>query len=360
MDDLGIYLDKYVTKLKKRYNYLNMDVIIIPSNLPGEGELKVFNVLQHFSRMNKHFSHLVVGNDADLIVMAMATNSTFNIDVMMHLQSDNYIISIKKLCELYSHKIHDNKLAYLDTNTRSDFCLLSIMNGNDYLPKLYYTNFDTLWDIYCVTKLANQSTLIINGFFNIKFLKDMMININNTVAKQFKSFNLIKFNPNKIKKYLEGLLWCTSMYTLGTCQDYSYMYEYNKGVSPIEIYYYLELHNINKINIPITQIKPLSTYSCMVLLLPKKMKCLLPEKLANLVDTEFSKIGLYEEEECVTCNNFKHEKNIKQQEYNKNKNDISRKEIAKLNGKLLQHRECHNNISLDMINKVINIVDNIK
>ena len=332
---------------------------MIPSNVPGEGEIKIFNMLNIFSKPNRHYTHLVVGNDADLIVIAMATRTTNNIDIMIHLQSEHYIISIKKLCELYATKIHNNKLAYFNENIKSDFCVLSILNGNDYLPKLYYTTFDSLWKAYFATKRINNNTTLLNdnGEFNIQFLKDMMFIINQNIAKQFKTFSLSKFNPPKIKKYLEGLLWCLYMYTIGICPDYSYIYEYNKGVSPIDIHYYLILYNIHRIDIPISIIPPLSTNSCMVLLLPKIMKNLLPKQLIGLAD-KFYEIGLYEEEECIICNNLKDGITSKKKEYINNKNDIIKKEIASLGGKLLHHRESHNNISLDIINKVIKIVDN--
>lgn len=359
MNEINVFLVEYAIKLKKRYNNIDVDTQILSSNLPDEGEIKIFNLLHEHCELNPHHSNLVVGNDADLIVIAMTTDVTYNIDVMIHLQSEHYIVSTKKLCELYSLKIFDYNLAYLNKNARSDFCMISIMNGNDYLPKLYYTSFDSLWTTYYHTRKNLQSTLTKNGKFNVSFLKDMMMNINCTISKQFRTFSLDKFNPNKIKKYLEGLIWCLNMYTFGYCPDYSYIYEYAKGVTPIEIYYYLELCGINEIDVKITQTKPLSTNSCMVLLLPKKMKSLLPDNIIKFVDKEFSAIGLYEEEECEICDNFKKQKIAKQKEYQETGNLTNKKEIAQINGHLLKHRETHGPLSLDIINKVINIVDNL-
>ena len=354
MNNLHNYLTDYSKLLKERYNHIDVNIVIVPPNLPGEGEIKIFKLLQDYNKINCYQTNLVVGNDADLIVIAMATKLTVNIDVMIHLQADNYIISTKRLCEQYSIKVHNDKLAYFDKNIRSDFCIVSIMNGNDYLPKLYYGNFNNLWLSYVDIKCVMKSTLIIDDKINVPFLKAMMLRLNGSLSKQFKVFRLNKFDPDMVKKYLEGLVWCLYMYTYGVCPDQSYIYTYNKGVSPMEVYYYLELYGIADIQLVTTDIEPLSTNACAVLLLPKKMKSLLPDNLRKLVDTKFSEIGLYEEEECVLCNDIKLEKNslvATDPEY--------RKKLGKVNNKLTTHRDTHEYLSFDKINKIVKIVDTL-
>lgn len=359
MNNLDIFLKKYINNIKKRYKYINIDIDLLLSNIPDEGELKIFNAL-NLNCTNHMDKHLVVGNDADLIVLAMANKKTYNIDILIHLKKNHYLISKLKLCKLFSQKIYNDPLEYYNKNSTDDFCIISLLCGNDYLPKLYYSNFTILWDAYKDTKsLYNNYNIINDGLFNIPFLKSYMLNINSKLLKQFQKFKLKKFNYNIVADYLKGLLWCLNMYSTGKCSDYSFMFNHSTSVTPIDIYYFLEF-NEQPINIPSSDIKPLTVDVCLLMLLPKKMNHLLPSYLQSIPDKYFNDLHIYYDEQCTECVIYKDFIKTITNVHKKIKNDKLKNTITTCNKLYTAHKKNHPQITIDVIQQIINIVNSSK
>jgi len=360
MNTVTNFLHTYIKKIQSNHKLIKLDYTISSTDEPNEGELKVFAKLKENSINNKHASHLIIGNDADILVMAMSMKPIYNIDVMLHHKSNTNLISIKSL--MISHaklvseisdwpidpKIYFNIYNLIDSNMRDDFCIISIMNGNDYLPKLSFTKTATIWKAYIKTKnnkFCHNNNLINNDIFNIDFLKQFMLTLKNSLAVQYRKFNFKKYNKEKVKNYLEGLLWCLNMYKNGSLCCYDYIYNYNNGITVLDIYYYIEIDMTHNIKVVSSNVKPLNTYACMLLLIPKKMKHLVPNQFQHLIDNDLTKLGIYDEEECSECNTLK--STLSESYRNKNK-DKNITEISKL---LTLHKNKHR-ITVDTIYKV--------
>ena len=106
--------------------------------------------LLSFLGINK--GNLDVGNDADLVVMAAALGDVDNIYILLRdvrsyklfdldsflLEHSKQYMGVKEDLDYYQN------FYYL----RSDFAVLSIMMGNDYIPRVCYAKFDKIWETY--------------------------------------------------------------------------------------------------------------------------------------------------------------------------------------------------------------------
>jgi 5'-3' exonuclease len=306
MKKLSSYLNDYVKTRRKFYKFRKTKFYIFDALQPDEGEIKLLKNLHKFGK-NASDTHLVIGNDADLIVICMATKPIKNIDICTKITEP--IISIKKLVKLYYKKIDDQEVNddIYNSNIRLDFNIVSIMMGNDYIPKLYYSKPEVLWESYIKTAKNNESTLIkyINDevTYDYSFLRDFIFNINFGVKKQYRKITLSKYSEKNVKNYLEALLWCLNMYHTGKCSSYDFECIPEAKISAADILFYLECNVDIEIRMPKTDIQPIPFDDYAIFVMPKKAKVLIPKKYHNLMENELS--YLYKEEECDICSNLK-------------------------------------------------------
>lgn len=361
MNNLTSHIQEYFENRKEWFKYTKIKFNLFPTNIAGEGELKLLHQLLINGKDNND-SHLVIGNDADLIVMMMSLKNIANIDLLVKThKSDGYeTISIKKLIKCISNKYCDlnkniNILKCL--GLRQDFCILSIMMGNDYFPKLHSVKFDSLWSSYKKTKKNTNRYIIRNNTYDKIFFTKFMKNILSSIAPQYKNIN--NYNKQEIIEYLEGLLWCLDMYTNGICPKHDFVFKETNIPKPANILYFLE-NDYVELKIPTSNTKPLDAHICGILLLPRKNKYLLPKKYHDIIDNSLDKF--YQIEECNEC--FKIKTDIKECYsiiYSLEKEDETRintcKKISVLNKKLKKHLNDNHN-DLPSINDVRKIVEN--
>lgn len=211
--------------------YYSIDVTI-KFNEIDEGEIKIKKAILSRSN-NPNHTHLIISNDADIILLGSCTN---NIPIYVYVKNKNEysIINITEL--LLEHK------EKYDCSNINDFMAINIFLGNDYFPKLAYTNFDKLWTSYKTTVKYNKNGLIlstnplkIDKSFLMDFLLDIIKNTNRSIKLPYQS-DLKIYND-----YMYGFLWCYDMYINGACNDYKYYYKHTGLVYPLGLLY--EVHN---------------------------------------------------------------------------------------------------------------------
>lgn len=340
--------------------------LLFDTDLDGndEAEIKIIRYIIKNNKKNKTDSHLIIGNDADLIVIAMALNIE-NLYIMLRDKKDNPIISIDKLADIMISKYGYSK------NFRQVFAVLSLLNGNDYFPKLSFIKENQLWNIYEHVKDNYSEPLITeNGLFNMAFLKDFLRRTVYSIKPQFnKKFNFSTFNPMAMHLYLEGLLWCLNMYKTGICSKYDYIYNYGSP-QPLELLYYLEICEPT-ITIPISNTKCIDNIFYTLIVLPLKAKHLIPEKYHTLMNNELK--FLYEIEECQKCTKLhtklsrasKKLKKLQSSDTNKEEDTTDiRKKLSTIHCEMKKHKSSHKtDISAKDIDEIITICkksDNIK
>lgn len=359
MYNLENHLQNYINKLKLKYKFINVNFILSPTTEPDEGELKIFSKLIEYGEKDIYATHLVIGNDADLVVLAMAAKSIYNINMLIRHGGDSLVISMKKLIIEYAKRSYnyinkfelDKELFFNIYNLRNlsirdDFVIISIMMGNDYLPKTKFIKFENVWDAYYKTHQhvmdLNQS-LMCDGLFNTTFFKKFLSILIQKIPIQFRTLNLKNYDEDLICNYLEGLLWCLNMYNTGKCKKYDYIYEYISGPSPTELLFWLE-SNDKTIKIPESNVPPLSVEACSILLIPKTGIKLLPKKYQKLSQTRLN--SLYKQDECVPCNDLRgqlsiHHKALRQAQREGRDTTNIRKNISQVSVAYNNHKKNH-------------------
>lgn len=258
------------------------------SDQNGESEFKICKRIHELS--NAYESHLVLSNDADVVIIGLSFLNTQNIFILIqqNQRNGNYIIDIDKIADQIFESYGYNLCKKLD------FVFLSLLCGNDYFPKLGFTTFEKLWENY--SKLSRFETIIdlnhkINVPVFVKFLELIVSKVKNKPKE-------VTYHPKRINNYLCGLQWCLSLYATGICNN-DYLYS-GKCVKPWEIIQYFKDENsISQKKLKLTDISPLA-YT--LLILPKRGLNLVSKINENLLN-EVS--FLYEEEMCPDCQQMK-------------------------------------------------------
>jgi 5'-3' exonuclease len=359
MDTLKQTLKKYLENVKKKYK---VDVITI-FNEPNEAEMKIIKQIIKSSNLNE--SHAIISNDCDVIVIAASSNIKKIYIINICPKKTIRCFSVDKLMDLHNKKTNCNN---------TDFAFVMLLVGNDYIPKLNFISFESLWSSYSKTIINNNKRLITNELtinpdsFTI-FLRNLITYI---PFNQNNKITLEQYDPKIIKHYLEGLVWCLTNYTTGTCDKYDYMYNY-RSLQPLEILYFYEFNKQkeeSKIYYPQPLFEPINKHIYSILILPKKAKFLINEKYHNIMDNELS--YLYEEEMCKDCENLHLQlrtlnSELKELRLNTDTNDPEllndlelpiKKKISKISTKMSKHKKNHKNLSVDDIYNAINIIKN--
>jgi hypothetical protein len=359
MIKLDNYINKYISRLKQIYKYTKTEFEYISSVEPDEGEIKIFDRMK--KNTDPNCSHLVIGNDADIIILATAIKTITNINILIKNVKTTEILSIDKIMAQFCLQVPT--IIVSKNNWRSDFSIVSLMLGNDYLPKLVYIKYDSVWKSYFDTIKENDDiknkTIITNQKFNANVLAMFFNNVVLNISTQFRKLNMKTYNKDQVINYLEGLLWCLHMYETGKCSMYDYTYNFSRSPTPAHIYHYLTKEDNNEINIPTSNVSPIKNEIYTLLVMPKKAQQLIPHKYHNAMENELK--HLYEVELCDECKKIRGEisslsKEMK--ELRKNDDDISRvkRKLALANADFMEHKEIHGErFSVKDIQKILSI-----
>lgn len=281
------FVQEYIEKLKKQFNFLNPKIILCDSDSPDEGEIKINSRLISNNKLNFDYSHLVIGNDSDIIVLCMACVDIRNIFILFKNKKDFKLLSIFNLIQQLRKKTQLEN----DVLNRLDFVFISLMLGNDYLPKINYVNINNIFSTYFnIVNKFQKNIFIQKKKINYKILEFFIFNLFENMLPRFQKKFLENYNEKNIKKYYRGLFWCLEMYETGKCSKYDFMIDekIKSSIHPLNIYCYLiESYGNDKkkiIKIPRSNFPPLNSDICCLILLNTKSKNLIDEKKRYLLD----------------------------------------------------------------------------
>jgi len=236
---------------------------------------------------------------------------------------------------------HTKKYGY-SKNFGLDFTLISILLGNDYLPKINFCDLTKMWNTYKLWVSEYKTGLIdenlnINKEFFTKLLNGI---ITNTKYHFINKFTINSFNMPLYSNYMEGVLWCLNMYKNGICNRYNYMYQSDDTPHPLGLILHMNL-NQDILKFKDENYGGLDKNLYAILVLPKKTI-----NLINIKYHDFAKKYenvLCEEEMCETCINL----HIKKNKYTRE--DEEYKEIS---NELKCHKAEHRHIDMDDIENI--------
>lgn len=348
--------DQYISNIRDEFKFNKVNIISFGASIPDEGELKLFRYVINSEDSLKQ-SHLIIGNDADLIVMATSNRYLVNADILIKGENHSFeLLSIGDLVtQFYKSTVPKDiclKNVFL-SNSRDDFSCISLMMGNDYLPKLQNVTFDILFESYKKIKYINRKGLIIDGKFNKQFLLELMVNTIPNMAKHFRKFKISRYDKGTVKSYLQGLLWCLCMYQSGRCPKYDYMYEGLYKPNPHDVIHYIITNKRFNIKIPKSNIEPVSSKYYGIYVLPKAGLAVISKDIRDIAEKVLKDI--HDIEECSECEDITSTISIKHKlmyELNKLKDKEmyvdERKALSNtlrdLNEQLIMHKKtAHNN-----------------
>ena len=262
----------FITTIPEKINLI-LDIIKfrfgvkvnIDTHEPGEAEIKIKNKLLEYYNKNKNETHILVTNDADVILILTSHESYNKCNILLH----NDVLCISELIKLHTIKYGMSLFPYLD------FSFLNLFMGNDYLPKLNLITIEKLWLCYknnLYFYKNNEKYLIKLENNNININKNLLVDILNSMISyvnisRFKKLHE-QYDDKIYKNYFDGLIWNLHMYHDGICNDYYYMCNTHKSIDILNLLLYVYSHKITDKLIYTDINKPIPTELCSILLLP--------------------------------------------------------------------------------------------
>jgi 5'-3' exonuclease len=247
-----------------------------------EAEIKIKKQLMMNQKNNRNDSHLLVTNDADVVVILTTLTDPHSTFILFR-DKEYKILSISNL--LYHHTKKYGKGKYYNL----DFALLSMFQGNDYLKKVGLVTLDNIWKAYKLNlNLQKDKALVINKNLDInnEFLSDILFDVcrlSNVKRKPHNDFVIENINIELYKNYLDGITWCLDLYSSGICKRYNYMYKYTESPNPFILAFIIKKKpELLKYKIGI--FPPLKKELYIILLLPKSVKQLINSKYHDFMD----------------------------------------------------------------------------
>jgi 5'-3' exonuclease len=351
MSNIHEKLDSVKLKLEST---LNVKVNI--NNLDsGEAEIKNKYLINKHIDENPLSTHLLVTNDADVLLIVGATKIYQNIYVLL---KHNNILCLKDLINLHSESFGHPEYSKYPKYPQYDFAFLNLFNGNDYLPKLRYTTIDKIWESYKLKLRKHKEGLVLDkdsktGRFQINqpFLLDILKSVVAKIPLQvMKKTRLFEYKHYEYSNYVDGLIWCFQMYFEGRCNYNSYLYNSENTPDALLLICHLMSHNINShFNLNLT--KAISNNLCSILLLPNIARELIDKKYYEFMDKHKY---LYEEEMCEKCQEFHKTASSLNKIYKEGmcEDKKIRKQITNNQHLYESHRDIHIKLTPDIIEKI--------
>ena len=335
MDLLTKYVDWYIRKqITENLFWSKLEVVYSNEKAVGEGEHKLISFLRKYGDKNE--SYCIVGADADLIMLVLASQVE-NFYILRESQQDfpYYFVDMKnlrkQLVELIVWKSDKHKF---DPNQAIiDFVFMCFTVGNDFLPhmpavEIVEGGIDMMLDIYrnvCQYHghLTKPSTIFSQRFNLVatkvflgtlgqyekgiletkykhrqQFFADELLEKH--IDRETDLLNIDEYQADYYRKnfpeqdielichkYLEGMQWVLSYYTKGVPNwRWKYPYFYAPFASS------LAKHIYNFILKPFNLSEPSTPFIQLLSVLPPKSSKLLPAPLADLLSTN-SALSLY-------------------------------------------------------------------
>ncbi len=268
-------LDKIVQIIKNQFAIdVNIDSIEA-----GEAEIKIKDKLLKYYSENKKHNHILVTNDADVVLILCSDESYKNSYILL---KEN-VLSMKQLL-----KTHFQKYNPLNTENNLDFVFLSLLLGNDYIPKVNQISPAKIWEAYNLNIDKHKYLIKLNDKkfdLNKDFLLDILTDCIAKIGRNKTIKNNIPFNKNIYDNYFNGILWTMEMYNLGKCVDYNYICNTTKPIDILNLALYISDLNMNKFLKDKSD--PIPSELCGILLLPEGAKELIDDKYTDFMnDTE--------------------------------------------------------------------------
>lgn len=185
----------------KRNLYRNLRFVVSGPTVPGEGEIKIIDYIHRC--VEPHHSVIVIGSDADLVLLGLATQKIRDFFVFVITPRQSTQVASRSPVEAHRNSVNATTISVwqwirvLDrlfpgetARVRLDLALLLMMQGNDYVPKLRGSSFKSIWAAYKALKTRQgpmSGRYLLCGeqrTINLEFLYALMSRLENPLVPQ--------------------------------------------------------------------------------------------------------------------------------------------------------------------------------
>lgn len=268
MNSLYSHLKELDKKIRKTFGIKN---VVFLDHVYDEAELKLKRHLQETLNENPEDTFVYVSNDADVVLMMCSVLNYSQIYVFSRKKGiGSRILSIDKLIEYHTERYG------MSLYPNYDFMMINLLMGNDYIPKIAYTNFDIVWESYkCV--LEDEPRGLVGEVGDVIVInRDFMFLLLGQFVGRIKRHFMDRMKVDMIKKpsynaYWKGLVWCANMYHQGVCSRYDYVYAYDDSPHPMALIFNIVDVDFNKITRKLysKQVGPIDPKLYTILVMPR-------------------------------------------------------------------------------------------
>ena len=238
---------------------------------PGEGEIKAIHFLLHHRHSLQGHRILLLGGDADLILLASAARPLTRI-TCAKLEQNRKLTGVSV----------DAFWKIAPALTREDLCVASMMRGNDYLPGFRGATFEHALRAAHAIRSAGGLVDTSTGYLRPQGLLTFL----QTIPTKEPIFSC--GGGCAPEKYFQGIAWTLNMYATGCCADVDYVFQNRQGPCVEHAIEYLSecCRNGGTCLAPLfnAEAQPLSCEAALLLLIPRWGQHVLPVALHSYMD----------------------------------------------------------------------------
>lgn len=319
MNNLKLFMEFHIQS-KLNSGEWNFEVIFSSDMSYGEGEHKGLTYIRDYGSNNE--SYVICGSDADLIMLALATDKE-NIYIYRDdiSQCYNYLlINIGLTRNILTHLMDWDDYSNHEFNHEQaiiDFVFMMFTSGNDFLPhipsiEIIENGIEILINIYKTIGKKYGHLLLSNTTLNLECFKEFLYEIGKTEEDMFinkiqysnffedktlekainedqefdieiwsneymKRFNTVNIE-NLSHEYFNGMMWVIKYYTSG-CPDWMFHYK-NHYCPPASILCkFVDSYK----QMSYKKNKPILPFQQLLCVLPPKSSQLLPMPLSDII-----------------------------------------------------------------------------
>jgi hypothetical protein len=308
------FMETLDTKMKpffeKLFTFYNVNIETCFGKF-DESEIKIKNIIMKRLTENSKETHIVVSNDADIVVMLMGVTDFVHLHRLFILNktfSETHVIYLGSLITEHVKKVGCSSFPHLD------FIACCLFLGNDYIPKVGHIDVDKLWLSYKDT----VENIVPQGLISKPFKSSDKFSINRKFLIRmlykclcYSKQDIFKLDNKKrsFYNYFDGYTWCIDMYMNGRCCRYDYFYNKMEGLpQPFSMIIALEINpsllQLRKSNNR-ESMYPLNKSLYSLLVMPKKYLYLVKENMDIYKKFIQKHTDIYKIENCSKCKKFK-------------------------------------------------------
>lgn len=316
-ETLNNALKYYTVQRLNTQKYRNLVFEVCGADVPGEGEVKMLHKVEALQHTGGG-SSVLVGNDSDLVLLAMSRRSNAKPCVLHEGLPSRKSKAKRSPMMLFRTDVFEHKLmAQLPTNaprelSKMDFVLLCCMCGNDYLPSAGHMGIQRSFEPYKALKYepGNEKRTLVTKNRSLDW--EMMQKLANKVLAQYPEQNMgsspnasrhvdasLLSNSQLLQGYVNGLLWVLETYLDGKPPHATWQY-YAGARAPIAAEF-ATLPAPKYLKPPRSKRSLPTPLDALLSSLPRGARSLVPKGLQHLMDGSSNVRDVYMSDHCAEC-----------------------------------------------------------